>query len=81
MGKITSQSVETESIQESKPDFGSKEFSSETPTYDRSLTERGLTPMGYDEEIGLWEELEHRFRRNTASKPGVNEGYAKISNR
>lgn len=22
----------------------------------------GLTPMGYDEEIGLWEELEHRYR-------------------
>lgn len=21
-----------------------------------------LTPMGYDEEIGLWEELEHRYR-------------------
>lgn len=25
----------------------------------------GLTPMGYDEEIGLWEELEHRFRART----------------
>ena len=25
----------------------------------------GLTPMGYDEEIGLWEELEHRFRVRT----------------
>ena len=22
----------------------------------------GLTPMGYDEEMGLWEELELRFR-------------------
>jgi hypothetical protein len=68
MGKITSQTIEAESIQESKPDFGSKELSSETP-------------MGYDEEIGLWEELEHRFRRNIVSKPSANEGYAKISNR
>jgi len=27
----------------------------------------GLTPMGYDEEIGLWEEPEHRNRRRIGS--------------
>ena len=27
----------------------------------------GLTPMRYDEEIGLWEELEHRFRPRVVS--------------
>lgn len=27
----------------------------------------GLTPMGYDEEIGLWEELEHRNRLRLVS--------------
>jgi hypothetical protein len=30
------------------------------------ISRPGLTPMGYDDEIGLWEELEHRNRLNNA---------------
>ena len=26
----------------------------------------GLTSVGYDDEIGLWEELEHRYRFDNA---------------
>ena len=34
---------------------------------DNEITSRPrLTPMGYDNEIGLWEELEHRNRLNIA---------------
>jgi hypothetical protein len=57
MGKITPQFIPIEDIQEIGEN-NRLEVRYDTPNA-RAV---GLTPMGYDEEIGLWEELEHRNR-------------------
>jgi hypothetical protein len=38
---------------------------------DMSTWTAQLTPIGYDEEIGLWEELEGRYRRGLSAKAGM----------
>jgi hypothetical protein len=58
MGKIISQTLEVEAVHEPTQEH---EEVSYFEVLDNEITSRpGLTRMGYDDEIGLWEELLHR---------------------
>ena len=58
MGKISSQIPMLESTRESVQEHEAVFY---FEVLDNEITSRpGLTPMGYDDEIGLWEELLHR---------------------
>ena len=59
MGKIISQTLEVETIHEpvQKPETV---YYVEVCNVDVNTRVVGPTSMGYDNEIGLWEELEHR---------------------
>lgn len=65
MGKISSQTLEVETIHEpvQKPETV---YYVEVWNVDVNARVVGLTSAGYDNEIGLWEELEHRNRLNSA---------------
>lgn len=64
MGKIISQTLEVEILHEpiQKPETV---YYVETWNVDVNARVFGLTSVGYDNEIGLWEELEHRDRLNS----------------
>ena len=58
MGKISSQPPMFESTHEPAQEHEAVFY---FEVLDHETTSRpGLTPMGYDDEIGLWEELLHR---------------------
>ncbi len=58
MGKISSQTPMFESTHEPAQENEAVFY---FEVLDHEVTSRpGLTPMGYDDEIGLWEELLHR---------------------
>ena len=61
MGKIISQTLEVEILHEpiQKPETV---YYVEAWHVDVNARVVGLTSVGYDNEIGLWEELEHRDR-------------------
>ena len=65
MGKIISQTLEVETIHEpiQKPEAI---YYVEAWNVDVNARIVGLTSVGYDNEIGLWEELEHRNRISSA---------------
>ena len=65
MGKIISQTLEVETVHEpiQKPEAV---FYVDVWNVDVNARVVGLTSIGYDNEIGLWEELEHRNRLNIA---------------
>ncbi len=65
MGKIISQTLEVEILHEpiQKPETV---YYVEARNDDVNARVVGLTSVGYDNEIGLWEELEHRNRLNIA---------------
>lgn len=65
MGKITNQSLEEKSVSNSRDEFDLV-FQVETLSDEFDTKANGLTPL-YDDEIGLWEELESRYRRRIAS--------------
>ena len=65
MGKITNQSLEEKSVSNSRDEFDLV-FQVETLSDELDGKVDGLTPL-YDDEIGLWEELESRYRRRIAS--------------
>lgn len=68
MGKIISQTSATESNHASVPEL-KEELYFEAHSDNTNTEETGLIRIGYyDDEIGLWEELESRYRRRTASK-------------
>ena len=67
MGKIISPTLVTETIQESDYELTTEESSFEVQCDDTDARVAGLTLMGYDEEIGLWEEQEHRNRFSDVS--------------
>lgn len=56
-------SPKTESIHEAERDLSIENIFFEMLKDEAYAMERGLTKVGYDDEIGLWEELESRFRR------------------
>ncbi len=64
MGKIISQTLEVEILHEpiQKPETV---YYVEAWNVDVNARVVGLTSVGYDNEIGLWEELEHRDRLNS----------------
>ena len=65
MGKITNQSLEEKSISNSIDEF-ELAFQVEVQSDEVETKVYRLTPL-YDEEIGLWEELESRYRRRKAN--------------
>jgi len=65
VGKIISQTLEIETASESNQAL-EEELFVEVWITNINLTPTGLTSVGYDDEIGLWEELEHRHRLNNA---------------
>ena len=65
MGKIINQSLEEKSVSNSRDEFDLV-FQVETLSDEFDRKANGLTPL-YDDEIGLWEELESRYRRRIAS--------------
>ena len=67
MGKIISPTLVTETVQESDHELTIEENSFEVQCDDTDARVAGLTLMGYDEEIGLWEEQEHRNRFSDVS--------------
>lgn len=64
MGKIISQTLEVEILHEpiQKPETV---YYVEAWNVDVNARVVGLTSVGYDNEIGLWEELEYRDRLNS----------------
>ena len=67
MGKIISPTLVIEIVQESDHELTSEERSFEVQCDHTNAKLAGLTLMGYDEEIGLWEEQEHRNRLSYVS--------------
>ena len=67
MGKIISPTLVTETVQESDHELTTEKGSFELQCDDTDVRVAGLTLMGYDEEIGLWEEQEHRNRLSDVS--------------
>lgn len=67
MGKIISPTLVKETVQESDHELTTEEHSFEVQSDDTNARVAGLTLMGYDEEIGLWEEQEHRNRFSDVS--------------
>lgn len=65
MGKISSQTLEVKILHEPIQKL-KVAFSVEAWNVDVNTRVVGLTSVGYDNEIGLWEELEHRNRLNNA---------------
>jgi hypothetical protein len=61
MGKIINQSLEEKSIPNSIDEL-ELSFQAEVRSDDLEIPADGLMPS-YDDEIGLWEELESRYRR------------------
>lgn len=76
MGKIISQFIPIEDIQE-LGENNRLEVRNDTPNA-RAV---GLTPMVYDEEIGLWEELEHRNRPRLVSigNPHISQAILRVA--
>jgi hypothetical protein len=74
MKTIISQTIETDSIHEVKRDLNIEEIFWEKLKDEAYAIEHGLTTMGIDEEIGLWEELEHRFSRRLQINRTSNSG-------
>lgn len=64
MGKISSQTLAVEVVVHEPTEGVTEVFYFEAGKADVHERARGLTSVGYDNEIGLWEELEHRNRRN-----------------
>jgi hypothetical protein len=60
-----SQTLATESTHESVHEYKENLFF-EVQSYDINA-KPGLTPIVYDDEIGLFEEQEHRYKRSIAS--------------
>ena len=63
MGKVIPLDVSEETFLESEYDLKDEFFfeARSDTTIERAA---GLTPIGYDNEIGLWEELESRYYRD-----------------
>ena len=59
MGKISSQTLEVEVVHESTQEL-EEAFYFGVGKADVNERASGLTSVGYDDEIGLWEELLHR---------------------
>jgi hypothetical protein len=67
MGKIIPQILETESIDRPSQEIKDDLFFILAGNYTSANATR-ITPL-YDEEIGLWEEMDHKYRlRNDAIK-------------
>jgi len=66
MGKIINPSLEEKSIPNSIDEL-ELSFQVEVRSDKLETPLDGLTPL-YDDEIGLWEALESRYRRRTTSK-------------